>query len=154
VLSSTSLRGDSSDTLDVDFVRIVRNRIDVASSFLGDGARKGPVGYQHETSGIVTNPAMKTVLLRFSSVDGRILPDELWWNWTIFQRYLWFSDEVEARWRVFLKKHPEVRYYEISYERPTPGDSDPSGTTNTNTTTDNSHQEEEEEKQQQQQQQQ
>jgi len=145
VLSSTALRGDSSDTLDVDFVRIVRNRIDVASSFLGDGARKGPVGYQHEPSGIVTNPAMKTALLRLASVDGGILPDELWWNWTIFQRYLWFSDEVEARWRVFLKKHPEVRYYEISYERPTPGGSDPSGTTtntNTNTTIDNLHQEE------------
>jgi hypothetical protein len=74
----------------------------------------GPVEYSTKESGVVTNPAMKTALLRFSSLGGP-LPDEIWKEWTIFQQYLWFCDEIEARWRTFLKKHPKVRHYELAY---------------------------------------
>jgi len=120
VLSSTSLEAESGKTaanIDVDFVRIRRNRVDVANSFVGDNNRKGPIEYNNRTEGIVTNPAMKTSLLRLSSLGGP-LPDEIWWNWTIFQRYLWFADEVEARWKIFLEKHPNVRYFELAYSKP------------------------------------
>jgi hypothetical protein len=99
-------------TIDVDFVRIKRNRIDVANSFRV--TEKGPVEYSSLPHGMVTNPSMETALLKFSSLGGPV-PEETWWNWTIFQRWLWFSDEVEARWRVFLEQHPEVSHYELAY---------------------------------------
>jgi len=99
-------------TIDVDFVRIKRNRIDVANSFRVYG--KGPVAYTTRSDGVITSPAMATTLLKFSSLGGPV-PEKIWWNWTIFQRWLWFSDEVEARWRVFLEQHPEVRHYELAY---------------------------------------
>ncbi len=112
VLSSTSL--DSQNTIDVDFVRIRRNRIEVANSFISDKGRMGPVESMKVAHAVVTNPNMKTALLRFASLGGP-LPDMVYWNWTVFQKHLWFCDEIEARWRVFLKNHPEVRHYELSY---------------------------------------
>lgn len=111
VLSSTSLDGET--TIDVDFVRIRRRRIEIANSFVSE-PRLDLVDYGTKRAGIVSNPKMKTALFRFESLGGP-LPDEVYWNWTLFQRHLWFCDEIEARWRVFLKEHPDVRYYELSY---------------------------------------
>mmetsp|Transcript_43955 Transcript_43955/g.49644 ORF Transcript_43955/g.49644 Transcript_43955/m.49644 type:complete len:175 (-) Transcript_43955:152-676(-) len=74
--------------------------------------------------GICTSPSMKTALLRFDSLEDGPLPEKTWWKWTIFQQYLWFCDEVEARWRVFLNKHPDVVYYELSYSDATSAASD------------------------------
>ena len=119
VLSSMSL--DMETTIDVDFVRIRRNRIEVANSFIGSKDRRGPVGYGRTEAGVITNPTMGTALLRFESLGGP-LPDAVYWNWTVFQRHLWFCDEIEARWRVFLEEHPEVRHYELAY---VPSNEDP-----------------------------
>ncbi len=112
VLSSTSLDGKT--TIDVDFVRIRRSRIEVATSFVSDNGRRGPIEYGGTETGVITNPAMGTALLKFESLGGP-LSEEIYWNWTLFQRHLWFCDEIEARWRVFLQEHPEVRYYELDY---------------------------------------
>lgn len=112
VISSTSLNGKT--TIDVDFVRIRRSRIEVANSFISDSDRRGPVEYGKKKDGIITNPAMRTALLKFESLGGP-LSEEVYGNWTLFQRHLWFCDEIEARWRVFLRDHPQVRYYELDY---------------------------------------
>ena len=112
ILSSASIA--TGKTIDVDFVRIRRSRIEVANSFVSDKSRRGPVESEMITNAVVTHPNMKTALLRFKSIGGP-LPDMVYWNWTLFQKYLWFCDEIEARWRVFLKKYPEVRYYELNF---------------------------------------
>ena len=104
--------------IDVDFVRVQQNRIDVANSFIGDKDRMGPSYYKNKRNGIVTSPDMKTSLLKLHSIGG-ILPDETWHQWSIFQQHLWFVDEIEARWQVFLKGHPEVSYYVFSYDSST-----------------------------------
>ena len=112
VLSSTSLDGKT--TIDVDFVRIRRNRIEVATSFVSDSGRMGPLEYGGTDYGVITNPAMRTALLKFESLGGP-LSEEVYRKWTLFQRHLWFCDEVEARWRIFLRENPGVRYYELNY---------------------------------------
>ena len=112
-LSSTSLDDHHETRIEVDFVRIRRHRLEVANSFVSE-PRLDPVAYGRKVNGIVTNPSMKTALLRFDSLGGP-LPDQVYQNWTLFQKYLWFCDEVEARWRMFLKAHPEVKYYELDY---------------------------------------
>eukprot|EP00531_Pseudo-nitzschia_arenysensis_P015452 CAMPEP_0116146234 /NCGR_PEP_ID=MMETSP0329-20121206/17054_1 /TAXON_ID=697910 /ORGANISM="Pseudo-nitzschia arenysensis, Strain B593" /LENGTH=353 /DNA_ID=CAMNT_0003641965 /DNA_START=320 /DNA_END=1381 /DNA_ORIENTATION=+ len=112
ILSSASIA--TGKTIDVDFVRIRRSRIEVANSFVSDKWRKGPVESEGMVYAVVTHPNMKTALLRFESIGGP-LPDMVYYNWTLFQKHLWFCDEIEARWRVFLKKYPEVRYYELNY---------------------------------------
>jgi len=92
-----------------DLVRIVRRRVFVAKSFAEHlhGRRKDPCDYMDTKRGIITCPWFETSLLK---------PDpSVWDGWTLFQKHLWFADEVEARWQHFLFVHPEADVHVISF---------------------------------------
>jgi len=101
--------------IDMDFVRLRRRRVDVAMSFAANWTRADPVETGNQIRNICTHPAMKTATLRLASVDDGIIPDDLWESWTIFQQYLWFADEIEARWMIFRNRHPNVPVFDLGY---------------------------------------
>lgn len=107
--------GRRSGGIEVDFVRIHRNRIDTAHSFAASaGGRHGPVKYARKAQGLVTSPAMGGSLLGFSSIGGP-LPETTWNGWTVFQQYLWYADEIEAKWKDFRARRPGARCHTLSY---------------------------------------
>lgn len=80
------------------FVRIRRNRYSVANSFLSHR-----VGFQ--TTCMVDTRGMKSPTVSLCPRSGERagpvnLPtsDQVWDEFTPFQRFLWYSDEVEHRW--------------------------------------------------------
>ena len=83
-----------SKEFEVKWVRIRRKRINVARSFAQDNGGNRPDPCLSE-KGVVVCPWDELSILKPSR--------DAWNGWTIFMQHLWFVDEVEARWRMFLK---------------------------------------------------
>lgn len=83
-----------SKSFNVKWVRIRRKRINVARSFAQDRGGRRPDPCLSE-KGVVVCPFDKMSILKPSRIA--------WDAWTVFMQHLWFVDEIEARWRVFLK---------------------------------------------------
>mmetsp|Transcript_23728 Transcript_23728/g.68231 ORF Transcript_23728/g.68231 Transcript_23728/m.68231 type:complete len:459 (+) Transcript_23728:53-1429(+) len=89
-----------SHEFDVKWVRIRRKRINVARSFAQDSGGHRPDPCLSE-AGVVICPFDKMSILKPSRI--------VWDAWTVFIQHLWFVDEIEARWRVFLKNQGDGR---------------------------------------------
>jgi len=88
----------------VKWVRIRRRRTNVARSFAQDNGGKRPDPCLSE-KGVVVCPWDETSILK---------PNRMVWDgWTVFQQHLWFVDEVEARWRMFLENQKGGRHLKV-----------------------------------------
>ena len=83
-----------SKEFDLKWVRIRRKRVNVARSFAQDNGGKRPDPCIGE-NGVVVCPWDEMSILKPSR--------DAWDGWTVFMQHIWFVDEVEARWRTFLK---------------------------------------------------
>ena len=83
-----------SKEFDLKWVRIRRKRINVARSFAQDNGGNRPDPCLSE-KGVVICPWDELSVLKPSR--------DAWDGWTVFMQHIWFVDEVEARWRIFLK---------------------------------------------------
>ena len=93
-----------SKEFDLKWVRIRRKRINVARSFAQDSGGNRPDPCLSE-KGVVVCPWDEMSILKPSR--------DAWDGWTVFMQHIWFVDEVEARWRMFLKSQKGGRDMEI-----------------------------------------
>ena len=93
-----------SKEFDLKWVRIRRKRINVARSFAQDNGGNRPDPCLSE-KGVVICPWDETAILKPSR--------DAWDGWTVFMQHIWFVDEVEARWRIFLKSQKGGKDMEI-----------------------------------------
>jgi hypothetical protein len=87
------------------FVRMRRNRIDVAYSFAQKG--QGPCSPTCKFCLCPLDPLVRC------PVDGLI-----WRSMSVFQQFLWFVDELECQWQSFLSSSPdEVVVTELNWDK-------------------------------------
>lgn len=87
----------------VKFVRLRRNKFDVAHSFWAEK------GY---------GPCSSRCLFCSCPLDPMTrlkVPGSIWSSMSSFQKYLWFVDEVEAQWQSTLESFPNINYIETNW---------------------------------------
>jgi len=87
------------------FIRLRRNRIDTACSFMAGPEDRDP--WIALPRGINTSGDSRPRWAYRPSDKILIFtpPENLWVRWNRFQRYLWFVDEVERQWQRLLASH-------------------------------------------------
>jgi hypothetical protein len=98
---------------EVTFIRVRRNRYDIAKSFIGQGNK-------------FTSPCKSPVVVGLCPKSGQHLgavnlqvADEIWNRMTPFQRFLWYADEMEHRWHTLIAVFHEPTYHEITWSNST-----------------------------------
>lgn len=86
------------------FVRLRRNRIDLALSF----SKKG------------RGPCSDRCLKCLCPLDTHVrclVPGEIWGQLNVFQRYLWVVDEVECQWQALVRSRKTLRTLELDWDQ-------------------------------------
>jgi hypothetical protein len=87
------------------FVRVRRNRIDVAYSYAQKG--QGPC-----------SPTCKFCLCPLDPLARCPVDGLIWRSLSVFQQYLWFVDELECQWQAFLASAPaDTIFTEINWDK-------------------------------------
>jgi len=89
-------------------VRLRRHRLDTAASFSGDANKKDPCKYAPNENHMHYCPFNKVARIQLPRAA-------MWDSLNLFQKYLWWVDEVEARWQWILRTRPPFPYIEIDY---------------------------------------
>ena len=114
---------------DTHFIRLRRARKETARSFTLSGLKVNPIQQFSPVNKSncvlqVLKPGKRRGHLNFYALCPLERPEdvvlkppsvEVWRNFSFYQRALWFIDEVEARWTLFLEKNKGVRYSEFSW---------------------------------------
>lgn len=87
--------------LSVTFVRIRRDRIETILSMSSD-----PKFFEHELAVYHPDANQHDVILSFPN-------RKIWQSFNHLQKCLWVVDETEARWQMFLKRHPGLAFIEL-----------------------------------------
>eukprot|EP00977_Amphora_coffeiformis_P008763 scaffold1984_cov162-Amphora_coffeaeformis.AAC.12 len=95
-------------------VRIYRNRYQIARSFIKD----------FSTSCMRTGDKKNHPVVAVCPWDQAGIPNlivaspEIWSDFTPFQRFLWYADEMEHRWYTLQRDFPKVTFWDASWETP------------------------------------
>ena len=86
------------------FVRLRRNKMDVAYS------------YAQKNGGPCTHRCI-FCLCPLDAAARMPIPGGLWEELSIYQRYLWFVDELEGQWQAVLRRSPGINYIEMDWDK-------------------------------------
>ena len=91
------------------FIRLRRNRLDVAYS------------YFQKNGGPCTHRCIFCIC-PLDAVARLPVPGALWERLSIYQRYLWFVDELEGQWQAILRSPlaKELKYIEVDWDKKIP----------------------------------
>ena len=96
----------------VRVIRLRRDRLATAASFAGDPTKKDPCRYTFKEDYLHYCPFNKVSLLQ------PVTPAH-WDKMNLFQKYLWWVDEVEAQWTELVERYEGVfRYMELDFSGP------------------------------------
>ncbi len=90
-------------------VYVERNRMRTAASFAGALNNRDPCKYDDNKKRFRYCPFQQASLVKVESKD-------LWNGMNSFQKFLWWSQEIEARWEWIKDTHPQIDYIEIKYK--------------------------------------
>lgn len=122
---------------DADFVRVRRNRYDIARSFSKEFEtpciRKDAIEIEIKNKAVTQRPGSGKLwpalsycpLDRILGSGGKEMPDvapvalqSKEWRWRLlnsFQKFLWMADDLEVRWEFFQNKFPHSNFVELSW---------------------------------------
>lgn len=93
----------------VRFVRMRRNRLDVAYSYSQKG--EGPC-----------SPACIYCLCPLDPIARCPVDGETWGMLTLFQQYLWFVDELECQWQALVYNEPGITRVDLNWDKSISGE--------------------------------
>uniref|UniRef100_A0A7S3PTT7 Uncharacterized protein n=1 Tax=Chaetoceros debilis TaxID=122233 RepID=A0A7S3PTT7_9STRA len=96
---------------EVIFIRVRRNRYDIARSFIGKKMTRNKHLRTPCKSPVSVCPQSGQ---RLGAVNLQVA-DEIWNSMTPFQRFLWYADEMEHRWHTLITVFHEPTYHEITW---------------------------------------
>jgi len=104
----------------INFVRIRRNRYAIAKSFVEGNKRKSSFTPCMTKMKGYKKPSVATCPRSDEGIGAVNLPvsDEIWDSMSPFQRFLWYSDEIEHRWHTMTLKYSNPSYFEITWSDP------------------------------------
>jgi hypothetical protein len=106
---------------DIAFVRIRRNRHDIAHSFASSFMTPC---YGNEEGDDERHPVLSYCPIKRKVNDNDNPPVPLhvetntWMKFNAFQKFLWLADDLEMRWVYFQKYFPNSHYVDISWSDP------------------------------------
>lgn len=86
------------------FIRLRRNKLDVAYS------------YAQKAGGPCTARCI-FCLCPLDAVARLAMTGNLWESLSVYQKYLWFVDELEAQWQSTLKEYPTINHMELDWDK-------------------------------------
>lgn len=93
-------------------IRLRRDRLSTAASFAGDPTKKDPCRYTFKEDYLHYCPFHKAALVQPVSPAH-------WDKMNLFQKYLWWVDEVEAQWSRLLERRGNTMHYmEVNFSGP------------------------------------
>ena len=93
----------------VRFVRMRRNRLDVAYSYAQKG--EGPC-----------SPACIYCLCPLDAIARCPVDGQTWGMLTLFQQYLWFVDELECQWQALVHNEPGIVRTDLNWDKSISGE--------------------------------
>ncbi len=89
-------------------IRVRRDRMRTAASFAGARHKKGPCQYSEEEPHLHYCPFQTASFVKIRSKN-------LWNSFNLFQKYLWWVEEVEARWKWILATRQPFNHIEMDF---------------------------------------
>lgn len=86
------------------FIRLRRNKLDVAYS------------YAQKAGGPCTARCI-FCLCPLDSATKLAVTGDIWEQFSVYQKYLWFVDEVEAQWQSLLLEYPDINRVELDWNK-------------------------------------
>lgn len=97
------------------FVRIRRNRYDIANSFSKEMQTSCIRSTTLKHPSVSYCPHSSEVQIGGLGPTTMPVNDKAWDSLTAFQQFLWVADEIEMRSHIIKQNYPQVRYYETTW---------------------------------------